>query len=249
MIVCTLNRPEHLARLAESLLLQTRLPDEIVIVNGGSEVGLESVLSALGAAIGTVKCVTSQPGLTRQRNRGIDVCTGDIVQFFDDDVVLEPEYLQRIEGVFTADSPRRVWAAQGRITNLPGHKGTSRHAHFRDRIAKLMRGLFMLPDRGDGRIKVSCFHPLRIGVPSRNSSRCSRAAASPFTAMYSIQSHLMSRWVTTPPVRTWTFHGTSWPGACPPITVQMLGFSISAWVVTRIAPSSGRDKLRETERI
>jgi len=44
--------------------------------------------------------VQSEPGLPLQRNKGITLATGDIIYFFDDDVILEPDYLKIMHDTF-----------------------------------------------------------------------------------------------------------------------------------------------------
>lgn len=101
IIVCTKDREHDLARMLESLSRQTRLPDELIVVDSGSD-GAEAHVRAFAAQTPPcrVEYLRSAPGLTRQRNLGIRSATKDIVHFLDDDVVLEPAYINEIQKTY-----------------------------------------------------------------------------------------------------------------------------------------------------
>ena len=91
VVIPTLRRPEALRRTIESLLACAPLPDEIVVVDGDPEGSARDVVEAFAHASGSSRLLylSSDTGLTKQRNRGIDACTGDVIVFFDDDVVID----------------------------------------------------------------------------------------------------------------------------------------------------------------
>jgi GT2 family glycosyltransferase len=70
--------------------------------------------------------VKSPPGLTRQRNVGIDTSTGEFIFFLDDDCVPEPGYFRSIRSVYEEDASRRVGAVCGSIINALGKPLTLR---------------------------------------------------------------------------------------------------------------------------
>lgn len=90
VIICTRNRPDDLARMLSSLREQTMAPTEIIVVDS----------SDFPAAPAHFTYLHTEPGLTYQRNRGIAAATGDIIYFFDDDVILTPTYLANIHAIF-----------------------------------------------------------------------------------------------------------------------------------------------------
>jgi GT2 family glycosyltransferase len=61
--------------------------------------------------------VESPPGLTRQRNVGVDVSTRPHVFFLDDDAVPLPGYFREIERVFEEDLPHRIGGIAGCVIN------------------------------------------------------------------------------------------------------------------------------------
>jgi glycosyltransferase involved in cell wall biosynthesis len=92
-IIATRNRPEHLETAVRSLLDQTVLPGELCIVDASDETPsraeIERLCREAGVRLDYVH--PAQPGLTRQRNLGIDRTSGDPVFFIDDDVWMAPE--------------------------------------------------------------------------------------------------------------------------------------------------------------
>lgn len=68
------------------------------------------------------KYIHTAPGLTRQRNRGIDTATGDILYFFDDDTILKPEYLATMQDTFT-QFPHYI-GGMGNVTNIAPYRLT-----------------------------------------------------------------------------------------------------------------------------
>ena len=76
----------------ESVLRQTRVPDEILVMNDGSTDDTEKVLETFGNKIRVYK----QPngGLARARNNLIPHATGDLISFLDSDDLWHPDYLK-----------------------------------------------------------------------------------------------------------------------------------------------------------
>jgi glycosyltransferase involved in cell wall biosynthesis len=110
IVICTRNRPDDLGACLGSLDAQARLPDEVVVVDASDGEASRMRVAAWAAAspVGRQRHVAAAPGLTRQRNLGIDATAGDVVTFLDDDVVLEPGYLAAVLALFERD---RGWAA------------------------------------------------------------------------------------------------------------------------------------------
>ncbi len=113
VIICTYNRPHCVERLLESMNNQTRQPDQLIIVDSGDDGKVESLGERYANTLKSdVEYCHCEKGLTLQRNIGIDKATGDIVGFFDDDVVLDNGYFDEIIKPF---SDEKVGAVSGYV--------------------------------------------------------------------------------------------------------------------------------------
>lgn len=100
-IICTMNRPDDLFACVDSIKLQTILPQEFIIVDAGNtgnlEQGLRERLADTGIRLIYQK---AEPSTARQRNIGVDISSGEIIFFLDDDVILENDYNERMLEVY-----------------------------------------------------------------------------------------------------------------------------------------------------
>ena len=87
VIIPTLDRPETVSRLLESLQKQSVHPQEIIIVDAGR--GKIPDYEKAFPGLNIILKHTSPPGLTRQRNIGLGMLSErtDLVCFLDDDIV------------------------------------------------------------------------------------------------------------------------------------------------------------------
>lgn len=95
---------QHAATIAEcldSVLAQTRKPDEIIVVNDGSTDGTDVILERYRDRV-TVIAQENQGG-NAARNNGFAASTGDLVIFCDADVVMRPDMLQKLERALDAN--------------------------------------------------------------------------------------------------------------------------------------------------
>ena len=106
MILCTRNRINDIITCLKSLSKQIEHPDEVMVVDS-SDVALETMqvfqdqFSQENFLRTQLRYLHTNPGLTYQRNIGIKHAQGDIIYFFDDDVILDPAYLQQMNTVFS----------------------------------------------------------------------------------------------------------------------------------------------------
>lgn len=103
LIVCTYMRAQPLMRLLDSVAVQSLYPDEILIVDGSSNVLTQEALSTRNFKNLKYYLVNEEHrGLTKQRNFGVaHTSAADIICFLDDDTVLDNNYFREILQVYT----------------------------------------------------------------------------------------------------------------------------------------------------
>jgi GT2 family glycosyltransferase/glycosyltransferase involved in cell wall biosynthesis len=104
IVVCTRDRGDEIAECVESCLaLDLRGNDaELIVVDNGSSDGTASTLSGLAAAHPGQLSIVHEPvpGLSRARNAGASVATGELLTFLDDDARPAPGWLEHIRLAF-----------------------------------------------------------------------------------------------------------------------------------------------------
>ncbi len=118
-VVATMDRPEELRRLWRSLLAQTRLPDEVVVVDAGAVP--ESPAGPGPAPVPLRHIVSPVASSTLQRNIGIDAAgaDADLIGFLDDDAVLEEDAVAEALRFFDEFGPELGGAAFNMVNHPP----------------------------------------------------------------------------------------------------------------------------------
>ena len=144
-VVPTKNRPDDLYRAIASIKDQTRLPDELIIIDQSP--GRESV-DAIRSLVATERHIiltyihdTRISGLVEAKRVGARACASDIVCFLEDDVILERDYLAEIERGFVEST--EMLGCSGVITNFPRSSPVFALAHV-----LFFRGIFHDPRPG-----------------------------------------------------------------------------------------------------
>ncbi|MGI6368195.1 MAG: glycosyltransferase [Anaerolineae bacterium] len=98
IIVTVLNEGASLARLLDSLAAQTRLPDEFVVVDGGSWDNTVDVLESFTARAPFPVRVLVRAGanISQGRNLAIAEANGEIIAITDAGVRLDPDWLEKL---------------------------------------------------------------------------------------------------------------------------------------------------------
>lgn len=114
VIIPTKNRIEDIKKCLKSISAQTRLPDELVVVDSSDTEELKSWLDSFCRSRFLVplnlnfKYIHAKVCLTKARNKGLDNSTKDIVIYVDDDVTLNKNCIKEIVRVFDNDLEKRV---------------------------------------------------------------------------------------------------------------------------------------------
>ena len=111
LILTVLNEGESIRGVLDSLAAQTRLPDEVVIADGGSRDNTVALLKDYAATGRLPLRVIETPGanISQGRNAAIRQTTGEIVAATDAGVRCAPDWLEKLTAPF-ADSQTRVVA-------------------------------------------------------------------------------------------------------------------------------------------
>ncbi|HIQ04229.1 MAG TPA: glycosyltransferase [Anaerolineae bacterium] len=111
-VICTvLDEGAAIRPLLDSLLAQTRPPDEVVIVDGGSSDDTVAQIEAYADRLPLRVLVVPGANISTGRNRAIEAATGDVIASTDAGVRLDPHWLEKLIAPFENDP--RVAAVAG----------------------------------------------------------------------------------------------------------------------------------------
>ena len=131
LIATVLNEGDNIHHLFNSIQAQTRQPDEIVIVDGGSDDNTCEIIRGYRDRLPVRVLVEPGCNISQGRNRAIEAATGDIIAVTDAGVRLSERWLEKITdpllnnadlsgvaGFFLAD-PRTLFEVALGATTLP----------------------------------------------------------------------------------------------------------------------------------
>jgi glucosyl-dolichyl phosphate glucuronosyltransferase len=125
VIIPTKSRPDSLTEAVESILKQSRPPEQLIIIDQSqmdeSRICVEKVIAGAPESVREKVKLTyiNDPaisGLTVARNRAMELAQGEVWLFLDDDVILEHDYVQEIISIY-ARYPG-VSGVSGVVTNF-----------------------------------------------------------------------------------------------------------------------------------
>jgi len=158
VIATVLNEGPSIERLLESLSGQSRPPDEVVVVDGGSTDGTAAALRAWAAAGRLPVKIVMRPGanISQGRNAAIDAATGDVIASTDAGVRLEPDWLEALVAPFQDEEGSRVQVVSGWFVADP------------QTLFETAMGATVLPRRRE--VKVDTFLPSSRSVAYRKAA-------------------------------------------------------------------------------
>jgi len=107
VIIATYNRPEDLRTTLESVVCQSNRPIEVIVVDDSSDSRTQELFCRMSEMFAAqfVELKYLRGGNIRSlpcaRNIGVDASGGDIVVFLDDDVTLEPNYIEEVLNAYS----------------------------------------------------------------------------------------------------------------------------------------------------
>lgn len=143
-VISTKDRLPQLKRCLDSLEKQTRIPDELIIIDADSDTRVKELIEARKTLIPRVAYHPFPSSLTQARNHGVKHSSGEIVVFLDDDLILEENFIQEL--VRPIEQHPHIAGVTGRITNeTPPSSG----------IKRLLQIFFQLPYEHNGFFRLS----------------------------------------------------------------------------------------------
>lgn len=108
VIVTVLNEGRSIRRLLDSLLAQTRAPDEVILVDGGSSDDTVAIVESYADRLPLRVLIEPGCNISQGRNRAIAAASGEIIASTDAGVRLVPEWLEELTRPFAWEQPPAV---------------------------------------------------------------------------------------------------------------------------------------------
>jgi glycosyltransferase involved in cell wall biosynthesis len=118
VIIPTYNRARLIVEAIESALAQTRVPDEILVIDDGSTDNTQAVLERFGAPVHVLR--QANRGRSAARNTGIREATSDAVLFLDSDDLLLPNAIEEFVTVLEERPDVDVVYANAKMIDAEG---------------------------------------------------------------------------------------------------------------------------------
>ena len=121
VVIPTLNRPRDLEKAIKSILIQTKPPNELIIIDQSSDNKSKSLVKTLLKEKSYIHLKyilnPSIKGLVDAKRVSLKFASGNLIFFLEDDIVLEADYIKQIELGFISNL--NMIGCSGVITNPP----------------------------------------------------------------------------------------------------------------------------------
>lgn len=130
LIVSTIGQTRHFRRLLDSLVAQSLTRFEVIVVDQSVGDAVRDQIDAYRGRL-TIVHATSSRGVSRGRNRGLELARGTFVAFPDDDCWYSPDLLRQVAALFADPAIDGVF---GRCLDEHGRNAAGRHARGRQPV-------------------------------------------------------------------------------------------------------------------
>jgi len=137
------NESGFIGETLRSLLRQTRLPDQIILVDNASTDGSESVCRQVVEEAGYRDCVflrEEKPGKIYALEAGSRLVEGEFVATCDADILYPPHYLELAIGLFRSSTPRIVAVMGQYLERRPDDLETRKQLRKTVALSKIFTG-------------------------------------------------------------------------------------------------------------
>lgn len=135
VVIPTYNRVKDLDESLDSIIVQTTLPKEVIIVDDSDNNEIKNLIAhrknQFNANNILLRYIRNkrERSLTIARNIGIENAVGDIILFLDDDVILDEDYIKEI---------LRVYKEYPNALGVQGYMPNTNFSKFRNSIKKIL---------------------------------------------------------------------------------------------------------------
>jgi GT2 family glycosyltransferase len=151
VVIPTVGRIRQIYDCVNSILKQSLVPNEIIIIDSSKDGNLDSYLRTKFPVSRTeIKYIPFMASLTAARNMGVQKSKGDIVFFFDDDVILDKNYIKEVIKIFAEDESVEIGGVMGDVVNIKTNPRS-----LNEVLRGLVRKRFYLSYYGNGSFKPS----------------------------------------------------------------------------------------------
>lgn len=138
-VIPTRDRADMLGRMLQSLAGQTVLPAELIVIDASSDDSSRDVVEGAAKDLERHGCrvvwkKAAAIGAAVQRNEGVTIARHPVIAFFDDDIVFEPECLNRLVAALESDP------SLGGVNAMISNQRYSRPGMVSETIFRLMAG-------------------------------------------------------------------------------------------------------------
>ncbi|MEE8574984.1 MAG: glycosyltransferase, partial [Thermodesulfobacteriota bacterium] len=151
VIIPTYNREKELTDCIQSILEQTEFPYELIVIDDADlkKAPLKEECKKAGIKY-TFQKKKGRCGHPESKNQAIKISAGNILIFFDDDVVLFPDYIKETMNVYRGDKDFQIGGVCGAMQER-------RSVSVKSHIRRAFEAFFLISGSREGRVLPSGF--------------------------------------------------------------------------------------------